>query len=555
MSAFSQTYPEIVSSIVCDVAVVQSGVRGAEYVQCTAVCRDSDATCLGRDGEGAVATSLAIHPQLWDITHCLRKRRGRTLQRHNAMKKQKTVVLVAAVVAALAAGPLLAAPLKIATPFGDGMVLQRERPVPVWGKAAGGAAVEVSFAGQVKKTTAEGDGRWRVTLDPLTASKEPRRLAVSAGAEQVVFTNVVVGEVWLCSGQSNMDMAIADDTPCYGDDIGRMVAQVTDKPFVRYMTAPGKDGWHALTPAFLFEGRKAALAVHYALALYEQLDVPVGVIVAAVGGSNIDSWNPTPGAPVYAYLHHAHIVGLVPYAVRGALWYQGETNVREGAGYLPKLRQLDAGWRTLFESPDMMFGYVQLAPFSYGKKDGLDLDELFPVFLETQAAFEREQPNAAMVVINDIGNVKDVHPGHKWLIARRLLLPVLKRFHGRAGIEDHSPVPARVEAVSNVVEVAFDHAKTLYVHNPDAPGDLSVPFELEDEAGFWKPARILNYARRDWMRHGNIDTNVVQLVADGMSRPVSVRYAWRKPWKGILYNQVNLPLGTFRQKVVRPDAE
>ena len=454
----------------------------------------------------------------------------------------------------LAAGPLFAGSLKVAAPFGDGMVLQRERPVPVWGKAAGNVAVEVSFAGQTKKTTAAATGVWRVTLDPLEASKEARSLTVVAGTERASFTNVVVGEVWLCSGQSNMDMALADNTPRYGDDIGRMVAQVTDKPFVRYMTAPGREGWHAFTPEFLSAGRKAALAVHFALALYEQLDVPVGVVVAALGGSNIDSWNPSVAKPGYPYLHHAHITQLVPYALRGALWYQGETNVPEGAGYLAKLRQLDAAWRTLFEAPDLMFGYVQLAPFAYGKKNGVDLDEVFPVFLEAQAAFEREQTNAAMVVVNDIGNIKDIHPGHKWLVARRLLLPVLKRCYGRAGIEDHSPVPSRVAAVSNVVEIAFDHAKTLYVHDPDAPGDLSVPFELEDEAGFWKPARILNYARTDWTRHGNVDTNVLQLVADGVSRPVAVRYAWRKPWKGIVYNQVNLPLGTFRRDVVKPEA-
>ena len=457
-----------------------------------------------------------------------------------------------AIALGLAAGPLRAASLTLGAPFGDGMVLQSGRPVPVWGKAAANAAVEVRFAGQSKRTVASAAGAWRVTLDPLAATKEARRLTVAAGTNEVAFANVVVGEVWLCSGQSNMAMALADNTPRYGDEIGRMVAQVTDKPFVRYLSAPGREGWHALTPKFLFTGRKAALAVHYALALYEQLDVPVGVIEAAVGGSNIDSWNPS--STSNPHLHRSLIAGLAPYALRGALWYQGETNVREGADYLPKLRQLDAAWRTLFEAPDLLFGYVQLAPYAYGTRDGIDLEEKFPLFLEAQAAFEREQPNAAMVVVNDIGNLKDIHPGNKWLIARRLLLPALKRCYGRTDIEDRSPVPARVACVSNVVEVSFDHAKTLYVRDPEAPGILSAPFELADGNGGWKPAQILNYARTNWTHRGNIDTNVLQLAADGVDRPAGVRYAWRKPWKGVLYNQVNLPLGLFRLDIKEKEA-
>jgi len=456
----------------------------------------------------------------------------------------------------MAAGPLFAVPLKLGSSFGNNMVLQREREVPVWGMAETNAAVEVRFADQVRKTTAK-DGKWRVTLDPMMASKEARSLTVVSGTNQVSASNVVVGEVWLCAGQSNMAMALADNTPRYGDDVGRMIAQITDNPFCRYVTAPGRDRfhrWQMLKTDFISQPLKSALAIYFALALYEQLDVPVGVIVAAVGGSSIDRWNPALEPPLGPEHHRGCIAGMVPYAVRGVLWYQGESDVRDGEKYLPKLRQLDAGWRQLFESPDLMFGYVQIAPYAYGKQGRVDLDELFPVFLEAQAAFEREQPKAAMVVINDIGNVKDIHPGHKWLVARRLLLPALKRCYGREKIEDHSPVPARITSVSNVVEMAFDHAKTLYVHDSDAPLSLDAPFELSDVAGSWKPAKIVNYPRSDWTRVGNINTNVVRLVADGVDRPVGVRYAWRKPWKGVLYNQVSLPLGTFQRPVVRLDA-
>jgi len=475
--------------------------------------------------------------------------RFRTLLRRMKNTQAITLMVFLATAGAVCADVLPG--LSLGVPFKDGMVLQRERPVPVWGTATPEATVSVTFAGQARTAKADAKGAWRVTLDALAASRESRQLTVVAGeGSRCVVSDVVVGEVWLCSGQSNMDMALADDTPRYGDGIGRMVAQVTDKPLVRYLSAPGKGGWHAFTPGFLSQGRKAALPVHYALELYAQLEIPVGVVVAASGGSNIDSWNPSEGEK--ANLHRAMIVDFAPYAIRGVLWYQGETNLREEGAYLPKLRQLYRGWRSLFGIPDLPFHYVQLAPYAYGKdKDGVDRDPSFPKFLVAQAAFEKEEPNASMVVINDIGNVTDIHPGNKWLVAKRLALPALKRCYGRTQIEDHSPVPVRATAVSNVVDIAFDHAKTLYVYNPNERFDLSVPFELAGDDGTWHPAIIVNFARRDWTRHGNVDTNVLSLVAADVSRPMKVRYAWRRPWKGIVYNQVNLPLGTFEADVMR----
>ncbi len=443
-------------------------------------------------------------------------------------------------------GGAASAAVSLAKPFSDGLVLQRERPVPVWGGAAPGEKVTVAFAGASVSATADAKGAWSVELPAMPASREGRTLTVTGGdgAPRTV-RDVLVGEVWLCSGQSNMDMALADDTPRYGDGHGRMIAQVTHRPFVRYVTAPGTTGWHVLEPKFLFTGRKAALPVHWGLELYAQLEIPIGIVVAAVGASNIDSWNPANGPR--ANLHNTFLKDFVPYAIRGVIWYQGETNLMEGKLYTKKMHQLYDGWSALFRNPKMPFYYVQIAPYAYGIDRGVNRDDFFAPFVEAQAAFAQEEPRAAMTVINDIGDVRDIHPGNKWLVAKRLALHALKRDYGFPEVEDSSPVLAKATAQGNRVELTFAHAKALYVYN--AERTLDAAFELAGADGVWKKARIVNFPKVVWTRFGNLADNKVVLVADGVANPVQVRHAWTKPWTGCLYNQVNLPTGTFRAPI------
>ena len=441
---------------------------------------------------------------------------------------------------------LAVAGLSLGAPFQDGVVLQRERPVPVWGSAPAGAAVKVSFAGQEKTANAGTNGRWRVNLEPLAVSARPRDLIVSSSAaNRTVVHDVLVGEVWLCSGQSNMEMSLADGRTRYGDGIGAMVAQVTDKPLVRYMKSPGKGGWNRLTPKFLMSGWRSSLPVHYALELHDKLGVPVGVIVAAAGGSNIDSWNLANGEK--ADLHRARIVPLGPFALRGALWYQGETNVKEVGEYPGKLAALHAGWKEQFESPSLPLDIVQLAPYRYSKPSEL---EALPQFMENQAKYAAGRPDATVTVVNDIGNFGDIHPNNKWLVAKRLALHALKRDYGFGNIEDESPAPVGATVVaSNRVQVTFAHAKSLYVYRQDSRFGLFAEFELAGADGEWKKADVVNYAPLDWTKWGTITNGCVELVAKDVKRPVRVRHAYVPPFAGVLYNQVNLPCGPFCAEV------
>ena len=456
-----------------------------------------------------------------------------------------------AVLAALQAFSSLAAALTVGRPFADGAVLQRDRPVPVWGTAAPGAEVKVSFGGQEKSAVAGTNGEWCVTLDPMPASSEGRNLTITSQTSrtsrtsQTSLSDLLVGEVWLCSGQSNMEMSFAYGRTRYGDGIGAMVAQVTDKPLVRYMKSPGNGGWNRLTPKFLTSGWRSAIPVHYALELHDKLGIPVGVIVAAVGGSNIDSWNPVNGTN--ANLHASRIVPLGPYALRGALWYQGETNVKEVEAYPVKLGQLHAAWKEQFRDPSLPLYLVQLAPYRYAKPEQL---EALPAFMENQAKYAAEHPDAAVTVVNDIGNFEDIHPNNKWLVAKRLALHAFKREYGFKNVEDDSPVlESATIAATNRVRLVFNHAKSLYVYRTDSRFGLFAEFELAGEDGVWKKADIVNFPNLDWTKHGVLTNNVIELVAKEVEKPVRVRHAYVAPFTGVLYNQVNLPCGPFCAEV------
>ena len=464
---------------------------------------------------------------------------------------------------ALAASVRTPAGLSFGYPFTDGAVLQRDRPVPVWGRAQPGAKVRVSYGGNRAESVADTNGVWRAKLPAMSASSTPLALCASTDAASVCADDIVVGEVWLCAGQSNMAMALVDPMLTrYRDGIGAMVAQATDRPLVRYLSSSAsKIGWQRFTPAFLSSGRRASIAVHYAIDLHEKLGVPVGVIVAAAGGCNIDAYIPSikSDSNLDGYL----LADLYPYALRGALWYQGETNIYLGevVEYGPKMRLLYDRWREKFANPKLSFYYVQLAPFARGnrvthkEKDGttrvVDYDTRFPRFLGVQAAFEKEEPNAAMTVVNDLGCVGDIHPNEKWLVAKRLALHALRRDYGFSGIEDCSPEPMRATAVSNVVEVTFGHAKSLYAYQRGQRFSPDLPFELAGTNGVWRPARVLNFLTGRSMCEGTITNNVIALSSPDVTEPVAVRYAWKLPWTGAVYNEVNLPLGTFERKVER----
>ncbi|MCR4872014.1 MAG: sialate O-acetylesterase [Bacteroidales bacterium] len=500
---------------------------------------------------------------------------------------------VVAIVAAIAAVEVLAG-IEMGTPFTDGAVLQRGMKVPVWGKAATpGGKVSVSFAGQVKTAVAGQDGKWKVELDSMEASKESRVIVVGdeASGEKVEVKDVLVGEVWFASGQSNMECPIWGGGTRYRDMKGGLMTTMTYLPNIRYVKSPHKWSvtpaelkakWCKYTPEDLQLFHRvggngtslSAVAFYYARELYLALDVPIGILDASWGGTNIDAWTPRSGYdgcdpsikatadyPVKAdwkketdkkgpiggahqqptVLYNGMVASFAPMAMRGFIWYQGCHNSGESGLYCAKLHALYNGWSRDFANTDLKLYLVQLAPYN---QNWLGI-------CAAQNKFVAEQKNAAIAVTADVGNFDDIHPNDKEIVAKRLVVHALKRDYGFAIPEDDSPLFKSVSFADGKATLKFDNVKDWYVYAPNRAREPA--FELAGDDGQWQPAKVANY-RQGKGKDGKpcdtdyIDGDTIVLSSDKVPAPKKVRYMGRNRTSGTLYNEASLPLGPFESK-------
>ncbi len=463
------------------------------------------------------------------------------------------------------------AAVKLPSVISDHMVLQRDRPVPVWGKADPGEEVTVEFAGQKKTTKAGADGKWLVKLDPMPANAEPQVLK----AGNVTVQDVLVGEVWLASGQSNMEweMQMKADTQAEIPNATHPNLRLMEIPKLT-ANSPQEEvyaTWARSEPASA--GPFSAVGYHFGLCLLEELKVPIGIIQSAWGGTRIEPWtslegfeavpelkdlnasirSQLPGSEGYraAYekyleaidawakgarasleknqavatvpaqpaamamdnasptaLYNAMIHPLVPFAFRGAIWYQGESNHNEGFAYTDKTKALLASWRSVFQNPEMPFYFVQIAPFQYGGED----PEVIPQFWQAQQACLKI-PHTGMAVISDIGEVPDIHPGNKKEVARRLSVWALAKTYGRKEIDPSGPLYASHAVEGNAIRVKFDHAATGLASRDGKP---LTHFEIAGTDGTYYPAEAV------------IEGDSVVVRSSQVPQPRRVRYAWSK---------------------------
>ncbi len=476
------------------------------------------------------------------------------------------------------------AAVKLATPFNDGMVLQREMPVRVWGTADPGEAVKVAFAGstsrQSREIVAGKDGKWLVELAPMKASKCPATLSVNG----TVLKDVLVGEVWMCSGQSNTDCPIWGGNPRYRDGQGAMHIQMTVKPWVRLVKTPCqwdvkpkldyRARWMPMTPDLAKQGSKpSAMGWYYALELANALDIPIGLVDSSVGGTNIDSWTPKSGlasrpdlkdvldwtmvdqkgwkpemrkgpvgGPIQqpTALWNGMVAAYCPMSIRGFIWYQGCHNAGEWQRYCSKMHALYNGWAKEFANPNLKLYFAQLAPWGY---NGI------ATIQQAQAQFDAEEKNAGMAVINDVGNLADIHPNDKRTVAKRLALHALKRDYGYDWLVDNSPTLKSWKTEDGAFKLEFNDVREWYIYNVDR--STQTGFEVAGDDGKFVPAKIVNLRMRKDGRSGkdvcdgNINGTTLTVKADGVDAPKKLRYMYSRPWFGCLYNEVNLPLGAF----------
>lgn len=490
----------------------------------------------------------------------------------------KKIMMVAGVL--VCALPLFAK-IKLGTPFADGMVLQRGMKVPVWGTAETGKMVTVSFAGAELSAVAGADGKWMVKLPKMEASKEGRTMVV-IGDGRVEIRDVLVGEVWFASGQSNMECPIWGDHTRYRDGKGGLMTTMTYLPYVRFAkngkrwtidpTRANAPGWKRFEPASFTGYTLSAVAFYYARELYLALDVPIGIVDASWGGTNIDAWTPRCGYegcdksiqmvadhPVKrdwkaetdkiwtidgarqqpTVLWNAMVDSWTPMAMRGFIWYQGCHNSGEHELYCAKMHALYNGWSKAFANPELKLYFVQLAPFNQN----------WMGICAAQNKFVAEEKNAALAVTADVGNFDDVHPNDKEVVAKRLAVHALKRDYGFDIPEDDSPVfTAAAFGADGTVTMDFAHVKDWYVYAANRSREAA--FEVAGTNDVWETAKIVNWRQNPGNDGKAFDTDFIDgsqiaVKSDKVAAPVKVRYMGKPRTAGSLYNQASLPLGPF----------
>jgi sialate O-acetylesterase len=449
--------------------------------------------------------------------------------------------------------------------LGHNMVLQRNKPVPVWGIADKGEKVTVTFAGQTKTTVAGDSGKWEVKLKPMKASEQPREMIIS-GKNTIVLKNILVGEVWLCSGQSNMEYAMRKNSKLQNTVRGVHPAEddllTANNPNIRiflvrrkYMSPDSAHtGWSPAIASEILLKDISAVGYFYAKELYAKLHIPIGMISSAVPGSRIEPWieadkmNVSPkmkGGKVLESLtadggepgkfYTTMIQPLIPFALKGFLWYQGESAcfLNETVRYAYKQKTLMESWRSDWNDPKAPFYFVQIAPYTYsGAKDVRPhRAENLPEFWESQALLLK-LPKTGMVTITDlVDSIVDLHPGYKWEVGRRLALVALNKTYGMRNIICSGPVYKSMKIVGNAIEVTFENtASALASHD----GKPLTWFSIAGVDGKFVTATA------------EIKGNKVVVSSHDVPQPVHVRFAWNEAAQSNFCNAEGLPAVPFR---------
>jgi len=487
--------------------------------------------------------------------------------------------------------------------FNSHMVMQQEKPIVVWGWANPNETVKVELATSSTETQANTTGEWKVTLPAMKAGG-PYILKVG-GSSNVQFDDVMLGEVWLCSGQSNMEMGIgmcdnAKEEIAAADYAGIRLLMVPNKwtpePQSDTTESASEGTWKLCSPKTVSEGGWSgfsAAAYYFGRELHKQLGVTVGLIDTTWGGTRIESWTPPEGfaqVPTLAHeyelvqladartelhrqrldqtlneteqwlassrqalaqktnapkmptyppellpphdlqnataLYNGMIHPLCPFAIRGAIWYQGESNLSVCKLYLERMKALIAGWRKIWNEGDFPFYFVQIAPYNYGG-NGERMGEFWEAQAEAQTI-----PNVGMAVITDIGALKDIHPKNKQEVGRRLALLALAKTYGRDKVASSGPTFKNMKVEGNKLRIDFDNVAGGLASRDH---ELLTWFELmdADEGGFVKA-------------EAQIDGSSIVLSSPEVKHPVAMRFAWNMLAEPNLMNSAGLPAGAFR---------
>jgi len=473
--------------------------------------------------------------------------------------------------------------------FQDHAVLQRDCPLPVWGRADPNEHVQVSFRGQTVGATAEADGRWIVYLEPLSAAIEPSELTV-VGKTTLTIQDVLVGEVWLAAGQSNMERRLST-LP----DSAAIVAKASH-PFIRHFnvlrtvaTSPAdtveNSGWQVASAAT--SGEFSAVAWYFSIEIQRKLGVPVGILHSSWGGTGIEAWTdaltlravpawpaidarwqqalrefpaqrdaypalfaawqkeaanakasgqenplswprpPTgPGTPnALSEIFNGMIAPLQPYALRGTIWYQGESNWMRSVEYAEIFPAMITAWRAQWGLGDFPFFFVQLPNYqNFPDESGRGW-----AWLREAQAQALRLANTGMAVTIDCGDPADIHPQNKPIVGRRLAQLAEAQVYEITG-DWSGPTFASAQREGSTMRVHFDHVAT----------------GLTAERKFPQSFELAGADRKFFPADAKIDRDTVVVQSSQVPAPVAVRYAWSNAPPANLLNGAGLPAAPFR---------
>lgn len=437
--------------------------------------------------------------------------------------------------------------------FSDGMVMQRETNANLWGTAKASATVKIttSWDGKTYEAKAGKDGKWKTAIATPEAGG-PYSITLTDG-EQTVLDNILIGELWLCSGQSNMEMPMkgfknqpvenaVEDILHSADKELRLFTVKRNSQFAPVDTVSGK--WSEAAPASVREF--SATAYHFGRELRRILGVPVGLIVTSWGGSACEAWmradwlKAFPDAKIPAsaddiksknrtptVLYNGMLHPLIGITMRGVIWYQGEDNVPRYKTYADMLSTMVRGWRAEWGQGDFPFYFCQIAPYDYSLIDWTTNSALLR---EQQSKAELIIPNSGMAVLMDAGLEYGIHPRKKHLAGMRLALLALKKTYGVEGITAESPYFRDVTFQNDTAVVRFNRADMWVYGSNGLKSDL---FEVAGEDRVFHPAKA-------W-----IERSKVYVKSDEVKHPVAVRYAFKDWVSGDLYCD-GLPVSSFR---------
>jgi sialate O-acetylesterase len=508
------------------------------------------------------------------------------LKRRNSLAFATLLLMSSAVVAS--------ANVVLPDVLSSGMVLQREQRVPIWGKADPGEAITVTFAGQTKRTVADKDGKWTIRLNPLKANATPATLSIE-GKNKLELADILIGEVWLVAGQSNMQRLLSETAN------GPEAIAGANHPLIRLFNvsrqvafkhaAPPLGVWAACTPVSVKPF--SAAGYYFAVELQKELNVPVGIINSSYGGSQAEAWTPveyllasadlkptvdrtriwdeerprvkveyeeaikkwrtesdeakaagatprpSPAVPdalreyrIAASIYDGMIAPLIPFCIRGAFWYQGESNEARAQQYEILLSVMIKAWRERWHEGDFPFGIIQLPNYRDPKDE--PADEAWSHIREAQRRTSQSLSNTGLIVTIDIGEARDIHPKNKLDVGKRMAQWAMAEVYDKHSVKSGpSFLSAASSASGGELLVAFDDVgQGLKTRDGGKPSEFAIAGS--DHKWYWAEAEI-------------VSRNKIKVWSPSVPKPVAVRYAFNNnPKNPNLINNTGLPASPFR---------